>query len=176
MLRRGLVAVVAWFALAGSLHAQSVVLCEVNCTVTAGTPVTVYTELQPGIAIYRLFVNESLGPVVARWTETTVEFPFGSGFPHGFYRFFVTCMDANGVEVVCTDTNTLTVEPAPAPEPAGCLTGKTLAPIGSLLNWTGKHGDADPFIAAREAEGWVLVPGSRKKMRNFTTLQMECQG
>jgi hypothetical protein len=64
--------------------------------------------------------------------------------------------------------------PPPPPPSSGCLTGGTLAPIGSLLSQTLKNGDVDAFIAARTAEGWALL--SRRKVRNLTTVSMECRG
>jgi hypothetical protein len=64
--------------------------------------------------------------------------------------------------------------PPPPPPSSGCLTGGTLAPIGSILTQTMKNGDVDPFIAARTAEGWALT--SRKKAKNLTTVTMTCQG
>ena len=67
------------------------------------------------------------------------------------------------------------LEPPPLPPPpSGCLTGGTLAPIGSTLTHTMKNGEADPFILARRAEGWTLL--SRRKVKNLTTVMMECRG
>src|SRR5688572_9917800 len=64
--------------------------------------------------------------------------------------------------------------PPPPPPPSGCMTGGTLAPIGSTFTHTMKNGEADPFILARKAEGWVLL--SRRKVKNLTTVTMECRG
>jgi hypothetical protein len=64
--------------------------------------------------------------------------------------------------------------PPPPPTPTGCLTGGTLAPIGSLLTQTMRNGDVDAFVAARVAEGWALR--SRAKVKNQTTVTMECRG
>jgi hypothetical protein len=76
---------------------------------------------------------------------------------------------------VAGDPRVPTPPPPPPPPPSsGCLTGGTLAPIGSILTQTMKNGDVDPFIAARRAEGWALT--SRQKAKNLTTVTMQCRG
>jgi hypothetical protein len=56
----------------------------------------------------------------------------------------------------------------------GCFTGGTLAPIGSTFTRTMKNGEVDPFILARDGEGWILI--SRRKVKNQTTVEMRCDG
>jgi hypothetical protein len=64
-------------------------------------------------------------------------------------------------------------EPEPTPTPSGCLTFRVSYQPGARLSWTMKNGEADPFIAARSAELWVLI--SRSKVRSQTTITMECR-
>lgn len=109
----------------------------------------------------------------------------------GVAPYLTTCDPASGsslyagsVQVVCATRDSagqiastsfaLTLVYVAPPTPAGCVTGGTLAPIGARLNQTMKNGDADPFILARKAEGWVLL--SRTKARNLTSVSMECRG
>ena len=76
-------------------------------------------------------------------------------------------------EIVCTTIPEPPPPPPPPPPPAQCLTFGTGYAPGDRLAWSGKHGEADPFIAERSAEGWVLI--SRSKVRNITTLVLECR-
>lgn len=165
-----------WLSLAGTLSAQTV--CENACTFAPGEAVSVMADsgVDPAWA-FSLFLNGQPAAAPVRFEGAVIVYEFPTGFLEGLYA--VKLEGRKGTELVASWANTFTVAkppPAPAPEAPGCKTGGSLVPIGSLLSWSGRHGEADAFIAAREVEGWALVPGSRRKVRNTTFLQMECHG
>lgn len=101
-----------------SMPAQAQTVCELNCTAVAGTAVTVFTDRMADVQSYGpLFINGALSSAPALITTTTVEFLFPSGFQPGAYSFFVRCQFTNGTSDVCTQSNTLKVEPATPPAP-----------------------------------------------------------
>lgn len=66
------------------------------------------------------------------------------------------------------------IPPPPPPAPKVCVTNGITYSAGTTVTGTFKNGDADTVIAARTAEGWIVL--SRSKLRNLTTITFQCRG
>lgn len=65
------------------------------------------------------------------------------------------------------------VQPPPVPPPVSvCVTDGVTYPLGSLLPFTGNNGQANQWLTARQAEGWVLV--SHDSSKGTSTLVVRC--
>lgn len=102
-----LFAVVAWFALAGSLSAQAA-YCEVDCRARFNQPVTVFTEQTDGATQYRITVNGAFVGQTYALANGNVEFLFGKGFSVGVYTFVIEAIGPDWISP--SEPGTLTVQ------------------------------------------------------------------
>lgn len=67
--------------------------------------------------------------------------------------------------------------PPPPPPPAvkQCVTNGVPYPVDALLPpYTGKHGQVDAYVLARQQEGWAIF--TKTKSKSTSTVQMICKG